>query len=66
MKRREILKWLSTVQFEAHHEETKKLRFKGTGEWLIQKEPFHRWIETDSSSMMWLSGKRMIIPDTEP
>lgn len=57
-KRRDVLRWLSPVAFEVHHQETKKLRYGDTGGWLFGKKPFEDWVEAESSSIMWLSGKR--------
>lgn len=58
-KRQKVLAWVSKIKFESHHEQTKNLRFEGTGEWLFEKKSFHRWVETDSSSIMWLAGNGM-------
>jgi hypothetical protein len=36
-QRYQALKWLSTVPYLQHHEETRRLRYKGTGEWMLRK-----------------------------
>ncbi|KAL0631347.1 hypothetical protein Q9L58_009793 [Maublancomyces gigas] len=56
-KRREVLKWLSEVNFGAHHEKASDLRFDGTGGWLFEKRALESWVEDESSSVMWLYGK---------
>lgn len=60
-QRRQILNWLSTVDFPAHHENARGLRFDGSGEWLFEKPDFQDWIEMECSSVMWLSGKGMMM-----
>lgn len=59
-KRRQALQWLSQVDYSAHHEKARDLRFEATGEWLFGKPGFQTWFETEGSSVMWLSGKGMI------
>lgn len=56
-EKREIFNWLSTIDFRGHHEKAQNQRFDGTGTWLFENPTFESWIETDSSSVMWLSGK---------
>lgn len=53
------MKWLSEVNFGAHHEKASDLRFDGTGGWLFEKRALESWVEDESSSVMWLYGKGM-------
>lgn len=55
-ERRRILDWLSDVSFKKHHEFYKSLRSQGTCEWLLKKDSFRNWNESDSSSILWLHG----------
>lgn len=63
-KRRELLKWLSSVDYNAHHEKTRSLRFENTGSWMFGKTDFVNWIETDMSSIMWIYGKGVYLVRT--
>lgn len=58
-KRTKVLEWLSSVKCGDIHEGLKKLRFEGTGEWLLVKPQYEDWIQSDSSSIIWLRGKGM-------
>lgn len=60
-KRLEVLQWLSKVPCEDHHQEVKKLRFSGTGAWLFRRTAFEDWHDSNSSSILWLNGKGMIL-----
>ncbi|GLB07793.1 hypothetical protein AtubIFM57258_003158 [Aspergillus tubingensis] len=53
---REILEWVSTVQYRAHHNHVRNNRTLGTGEWLLQKDAFRDWEESSSSAVLWLRG----------
>jgi hypothetical protein len=59
-KRRKILEWVSIINIAAHHDEAKKSRSEGTGAWLFEDKSFEDWVESESSSIMWLHGKGMI------
>ncbi|PYH38721.1 ankyrin repeat domain-containing protein [Aspergillus neoniger CBS 115656] len=53
---REILEWVSTVKYRAHHNSVRNNRTLGTGEWLLQKDAFRDWEESNSSAVLWLRG----------
>lgn len=57
--RREVLKWLSNVDYKAHHEKTRSLQFENMGNWMFGKSAFVDWIETDTSSILWIHGMGM-------
>lgn len=61
MKAREVLGWLSKVDFTAHHEKAQNVRFDGSGGWLFGKDALVSWLEADCSSAMWLYGKGMTL-----
>lgn len=67
-KRREVLLWISEVTVENQHFQAKKHRFDSTGkphfdstgQWLFQTPQVNNWIDTDSSSILWLHGKGVV------
>lgn len=61
-ERRNILGWLSKVDYGAHHEKARDLRFDGTGGWLFGKQEFEDWVESQYSSILWLYGKGIRTP----
>ncbi|RPB11000.1 hypothetical protein P167DRAFT_231807 [Morchella conica CCBAS932] len=56
VERQDILKWLSEVYFEDHHNLIKSNRHPGSGEWLFKKGEFISWKECTESSILWLHG----------
>ncbi|KAL7755782.1 hypothetical protein ACKLNR_014309 [Fusarium oxysporum f. sp. zingiberi] len=48
-ERRETLKSISAILYRAHHEEVSGKRTAGTCEWILKKEKFIQWEESDSS-----------------
>ncbi|KAJ0139210.1 hypothetical protein HZ326_17855 [Fusarium oxysporum f. sp. albedinis] len=48
-ERCETLKSISAILYQAHHEEVSGKRTAGTCEWILKKEKFIRWEESDSS-----------------
>ena len=57
-EREEFLKWLSDEDFERIHEDKYARKHPGTGNWLIQKESFRDWFDSDRSTLLWCHGKR--------
>lgn len=55
-KRRNVLRWLSKVDYGAHHEKARDLRFDDTGGWLFGKREFEDWVESQCSSVLWVCG----------
>lgn len=55
-ERGRILGWLSEVTFKEHHDFVRSSRHSGTGGWLLLKENFVDWEDSDSSSLFWLRG----------
>lgn len=55
-ERLSILNWLSDVSFKKHHDFYKSLRSDGTGGWLLAKDSFRNWNDSDSSALLWLHG----------
>lgn len=57
-QRRDLLQWISTIQYGRHHDEIEERRRPDTGDWLIKHEKFREWIDSPSSSVLWLQGSR--------
>ncbi|KAI9888993.1 MAG: hypothetical protein M1814_006051 [Vezdaea aestivalis] len=55
-KRREILKWISIIPYEQHHENIRRDRLEESGRWLLQKDEFSEWEKSSASSILWLHG----------
>lgn len=55
-ERLKILRWISRVEYQAHHDSVKKQRLEGTGQWLIAKSEFQSWQKSSESSILWLHG----------
>ncbi|CCT69586.1 related to vegetatible incompatibility protein HET-E-1 [Fusarium fujikuroi IMI 58289] len=47
-ERRKTLGAISSVMFRSHHEEVSRKRTKGTCEWILRKNKFIQWEESDS------------------
>lgn len=56
--RREILRWLSDVQYKAHHKRIVSRCLKGTGQWMFKRQEFHKWLGAEGSAALWLHGIR--------
>jgi hypothetical protein len=57
-ERRDLLEWVSDIQYGRHHDEIEERREPGTGDWLVQDERFREWMVSPSSSTLWLQGSR--------
>ena len=57
-RRRNILKWLSTDDFEETHDRHFKKRFENTGQWLLDDPRFRDWRDGTQSSLLWCYGAR--------
>lgn len=57
-ERRDMFKWLSTIQYATHHKTMGKDFLLGSGNWLLQKKEFVEWRKESSSSILWLHGIR--------
>ncbi|KAL2815045.1 ankyrin repeat-containing domain protein [Aspergillus cavernicola] len=53
---KEILQWLSTVQYRLHHRTVSRLLLEGTGQWLFEKPQYREWYSSETSSILWLHG----------
>ena len=57
-ERRELLQWVSKVQYGRHYQDIERKRSPNTGEWLINHDTFHEWLNSPISSVIWLQGSR--------
>ncbi|KAI5804246.1 hypothetical protein DFH27DRAFT_524663 [Peziza echinospora] len=65
-QRLQFYRWLSTVPHISLHKMMVKTCLHGTGEWLLGRVEFKQWINSSTSSILWLhgipgSGKSMLV-----
>lgn len=47
---------LSTIEFEATHDDISTTRAKGTGEWFLDSQLFKDWVQSSSNVVLWCYG----------
>ncbi|KAH8689133.1 hypothetical protein BGW36DRAFT_466680 [Talaromyces proteolyticus] len=52
----EVAKWLSGVPYKTHHQIENRRRLAGTCSWIQYNRNFKSWIQSTSSTMLWLHG----------
>ena len=57
-ERRDLLLWLSQIDYESHHEDLRTGILPDSGQWLIQSQEFVEWSQSSASSILWLHGIR--------
>lgn len=55
-ERRDLIRWLTTIQYENHHKTMGKGVLEDSGEWLFRKKEFLEWRAESWSSILWLRG----------
>ncbi|KAM3075671.1 hypothetical protein ACMFMG_007803 [Clarireedia jacksonii] len=55
-ERREILQWVSKIQYKNHHKSIGNNILDGSGQWLRHKVAFIEWRRSSVSSILWLHG----------
>ena len=56
-ERKELLRWLSSVDSSTNYNTARKTHAKTTGDWLLERSrEFDAW-KTDPSSLLWLHGQ---------
>jgi hypothetical protein len=56
-KTKEILDWVSSIQYRDHHEEhSNTSRMENSGAWLLNHQKYRDWRRASYSSSLWLSG----------
>ena len=56
-ERREIVNWLSPLNFKAVHGEILRIGQEGTGQWALKSEEFQTW-RNGSKELLWCRGIR--------
>lgn len=51
-----VLKWISPIEYNLHHDLVRQARTKGTCDWLVQQSKFYEWQSETSSMTFWLQG----------
>jgi hypothetical protein len=52
-----IANWLSSLDFREKLGDFLEERTEGTGQWLLESQPFHDWL-AGKSRILWCSGMR--------
>lgn len=55
-ERSRVLRWLSTMSFEAKHRQHSELHQNGTSSWFVEDDTFVRWMKGVGSRVLWCSG----------
>ena len=58
---REILAWLSPLDFWTNQDHNFSLRFDGTGQWFLEDHKFKKWLSGPPITL-WCPGMRMASP----
>lgn len=51
-----LFDWLSSIPYSHYHDNVRKGRIAGTGQWLLKKTAYIDWKDSSRSSMLWLHG----------
>ena len=55
-----VLRWLSSVPYREHHKTSAGKVLEKSGSWLLYNPKFRDWINSSSSSILWLHGIRKL------
>ena len=55
---RDIVKWLSPLNFWTKQDDTFERRQEGTGEWLLDHPEFQKWVDGETK-VLWCPGDRI-------
>ena len=58
---RDIINWLSTLDFSTRQSDFFRRQQEGTGEWLFQTNAFKEWLD-GTERTLWCPGLRVILP----
>ena len=58
-KKRKILNWLSTGEFNERHEELRKTRAENSGKWFLESNEFISWLDGNRPSCLFAVGIRI-------
>lgn len=56
--RAEILTWLSKIEYERLHYNSRESRINKSGQWLLKHKNYLTWSESSNSMILWLHGVR--------
>lgn len=59
-KKRQILKWLSRIDYITHHQIALDGILEGTGQWLLDTKEYCTWRFSNVSNILWLHGIRKL------
>ncbi|KAL6918298.1 hypothetical protein FSST1_009793 [Fusarium sambucinum] len=51
---KDILEWLTTIDYSSVHNDTIKRRQPGTCQWLLESKEYHTWLQTTGKTMLCL------------
>ncbi|RYP51266.1 hypothetical protein DL768_003363 [Monosporascus sp. mg162] len=57
---REILKWLSPVDYQSSYASAVNRCYAGTGHWLLETPAFRSWRDGRGPNLLWLSGSNAV------
>jgi hypothetical protein len=65
-ERLKIFEWLSMIRYIGHYRSREKILMPESGTWLMEKPEFVEWMDSSTSSILWLhgipgSGKSMLV-----
>jgi hypothetical protein len=58
----DIHRWLSPPDPWKNHNIARELHHAGSAAWFIQGNTFSEWISSQSSYVLWIHGKRELLP----
>jgi len=60
---KEILDWISPLNFWTTHQDISRQRHAGTGNWFLEDPKFQSWLEglEGNKRVLWCPGDRMIL-----
>lgn len=60
-RRREILKWIYSGDFEERHKYVAAERAQGSGEWFLRSENYRQWTGSRTSEVLCCLGMRKFL-----
>ena len=55
-EREKILNWISTLDHKKEHQDIRKPRVDGTGQWFLRQNDFSAWRDASASRVLWCHG----------
>lgn len=60
-KYEKVLNWLYPEDTNSRHNDIRRQRLEGTGEWFLQRKEFSQWLG-GSHRLLWVHGIRVFLP----